>query len=171
MREGFVCDPHRRKELRWTAFDYRSPGPYHVVNCLEYRVCRFGFVHDSEMRLNDVGMMIEETWLSAPLRYPAIHLDAFVIMPNHMHHVFWFESSGVCAYPTVGEVMAWFKSRTTIRYIAGVKSGDWPPFEHRFWQRNYFDRVIRDDRELDSVRRYVENNPATWLEDSLYPVP
>ncbi|HEU0165894.1 MAG TPA: hypothetical protein VFQ54_12685 [Thermomicrobiales bacterium] len=64
--------------------------------------------------------------------------------------------------------MKWFKSLTTVLYVEGVKRGDRPPYQHRFWQRNYYDRVIRDDKELEFVHDYIENNPATWFEDSRF---
>jgi REP element-mobilizing transposase RayT len=50
---------------------------------------------------------------------------------------------------------------TTNRYIHGVKHHNWPLFAGRLWQRNYFERVIRDDIELDNIREYIHNNPTT----------
>ena len=32
------------------------------------------------------------------------------------------------------------------------------------WQRNYYDRVIRDGRELHRARRYILSNPDRWSE-------
>jgi REP element-mobilizing transposase RayT len=69
------------------------------------------------------------------------------------------------AAPTLGDVIDWFKTMTTNAYIKGVKNADWPPFPGRFWQRNYYERVIRDDAELNGIREYIQCNPANWAGD------
>jgi len=64
--------------------------------------------------------------------------------------------------PALGEIVQAFKSLTTVAYIKGVKTAGWSPFARHLWQRNYYERVIRNEDELDSVRQYIENNPARW---------
>ena len=54
---------------------------------------------------------------------------------------------------------------TTARYADGVKQDDWPPFHRRLWQRNYYEHVIRDEDDLDRIRRYIEENPLRWDQD------
>lgn len=54
---------------------------------------------------------------------------------------------------------------TTNEYIRGVKHQNWPPFPGKLWQRNYFERVIRNEHELNGIREYILNNPAKWAED------
>jgi len=61
-----------------------------------------------------------------------------------------------------------FKSLTTKRYIGGVKYNNWPPFFIRLWQRNYYERVIRDEIELMKIRQYIMNNPDKWQNDNCY---
>ena len=58
-----------------------------------------------------------------------------------------------------------FKTKTTDDYIRGVRQEGWPPFPGRLWQRNYYDRVIRDDRELERIRHYISENPMHWSTD------
>ena len=58
-----------------------------------------------------------------------------------------------------------FKSLTTTRYRHGVKQHQWPPFPGRLWQRNYYERIIRNERELNAIRQYIRDNPARWAED------
>jgi REP element-mobilizing transposase RayT len=50
----------------------------------------------------------------------------------------------------------------TLRFVEGVKSKRWPAFDRRVWQRNYYEHVIRDERDLARVRRYVDENPLRW---------
>jgi len=59
---------------------------------------------------------------------------------------------------------------TTNDYIRGIKQNAWPPFHGKLWQRNYYERVIRDDSELHRVREYITGNPARWFEDEENPV-
>jgi putative transposase len=66
--------------------------------------------------------------------------------------------------PILGNVIGAFKSITTNRYIRGVHEQSWLPFEKRLWQRNYWDRVIRDDRELEETRSYILENPRRSFE-------
>ena len=73
------------------------------------------------------------------------------------------------AAPTVGDIMDWFKTMTTNAYIAGVKQSGWPPFPGRLWQRNYYERIIRDDGELSGIREYIRLNPVKWADDNENP--
>ena len=70
--------------------------------------------------------------------------------------------------PTVGDVMNWFKTMTPNAYIKGVKTAGWLAFPGRFWQRNYYERVIRDDVEWDEIRKYIQHNQEHWLHDEVY---
>ena len=70
--------------------------------------------------------------------------------------------------PSLPMVMDWFKTMSTNEYIRGVKAGDYPRFEKRLWQRNYYEHVIRCETELYEVRKYIEENPLKWREDELY---
>ena len=71
--------------------------------------------------------------------------------------------------PTVGDLMDWFKTMTTNAYIKSVKLLDWPPFPGRLWQRNYYERIIRNDAELAAIQEYILFNPVNWAEDEEYP--
>jgi len=62
-----------------------------------------------------------------------------------------------------------FKALTTRAYIRGVREEGWPAFEGRLWQRNYWERVVRNERELVAIQEYIANNPAQWTEDRLNP--
>ena len=70
--------------------------------------------------------------------------------------------------PTLGDIVGWFKSMTTNKYIHGVKQNGWPPFDGRLWQRNYYERIIRDD-EWEKIAAYINANPAEWHTDQENP--
>jgi REP element-mobilizing transposase RayT len=62
-------------------------------------------------------------------------------------------------------IVGWFKTMTTNAYITGIHEQGWPPFEKRFWQRNYHEHIIRDEGDLFAIRQYIAANPAKWAED------
>jgi REP element-mobilizing transposase RayT len=70
---------------------------------------------------------------------------------------------------SLGRIIQSFKSITTNAYIRGVKENNWPPFPGRLWQRNYYERIIRDDGELTATREYIATNPHQWANDGENP--
>ncbi len=66
-------------------------------------------------------------------------------------------------------VVQWFKTMTTNEYIRGVKTLGWMPFPRRLWQRNYYEHIVRNDRALNAIRRYITNNPLRWDMDRYNP--
>lgn len=73
--------------------------------------------------------------------------------------------AGTRPAPTLADVVRAFKSITTLEYVRGVKNEGWPPFAGKLWQRNYFERVIRNERELFETRKYIQENPLKWDSD------
>jgi REP element-mobilizing transposase RayT len=75
------------------------------------------------------------------------------------------DRAGAHAGAPLPRIVQWFKTMTTNEYMRHVASDGWPPFAGRLWQRNYHDRIIRDERELHARQRYIGLNPARWAED------
>ena len=65
----------------------------------------------------------------------------------------------------LGEIVQWFKTMTTNEFIRGVKESDWPRFDRKLWQRDYFEHVIRDEKSLNNIRRYIRANSLMWPHD------
>ena len=82
-------EKHHRRSIRLKGYDYRRPGAYYVTINAQNKACLFGEVVDGEMRLNDAGRVAEECWRAIPDHFPHVELDAFVIMPNHIHGIVW----------------------------------------------------------------------------------
>jgi len=78
--------PHR-STLRLREFDYSTPGAYFVTICTYHKTCFLGDVRDDRMLLTNVGSMVHATWSELPDHYPAVHTDAFIVMPNHIHGI------------------------------------------------------------------------------------
>ncbi len=182
---SFDRDKHHRRSIRLSGFDYSSPGAYFVTLCAYDRERIFGAVAGGEVRLSDYGRVAREEWLRSATVRPEIELDAFVIMPNHIHGVVIItghrrddkRGSGkgrVCVGAqglaplhrpprSLGSFVAGFKMAVTKRVnTARGRAGA------RVGQRNYYERVVRDDGELALARWYIRENPARWPEDDYY---
>ena len=159
-------DDSNRRSIRLGGYDYSQGGCYYVTVCTQDRVHRFGEVVGATVILNEVGRMLVAVWESLPVRFPTLALDAFVVMPDHVHGVLWIRPPGVAGGRVVaaslGAVVGAFKSLVTTAYISGVRAGRWTPFDGKLLQRNYHDHVVRSDESLESIREYIRTNPARW---------
>jgi len=68
---------------------------------------------------------------------------------------------------TLGDIVGAFQSITTVEYIRGVKNQQWPRFDGKLWQRNYWEHIIRNERSYHNISEYILNNPAKWDKDQL----
>ena len=167
---------HHRRSIRLKNYEYAQAGAYFVTICTQNRECLFGEVKDGIMLLNDAGQMIERWWLELPSKFPALRLDCYVIMPNHLHGIICIEENvgpvrhqGAHIGAPLPMMVQWLKTMTTNEYIRGVNSGAFQPFDRRVWQRNYYEHIIRNEIELDTIRNYIVSNPLNWSDDELNP--
>jgi REP element-mobilizing transposase RayT len=187
-----LYDPalHQRRSIRLKGYDYSQPGAYFVTICVKERACLFGDVVQGKILVNDAGRMVQNAWNEIPDRYPNVEVDAFVVMPNHIHGIVVLVGAGLVpaqdrattntngatihgattrVAPTVGDVVGGFKSITTVGYIRGVRESGWTPFLGRLWQRNYWEHIIGSDRALNAIPRYIVENPLRWHMDRYNP--
>ena len=154
-------DRHHRRSIRLRDYDYAQMGAYFVTICTQNRE----FLLEPPL----VSMMITRWWEEMPLKFPIVSLDAFVLMPNHIHGIIVIDQTlAGMDQVKLGQIIQWFKTMTTNEYIKGVKELGWRPFQGRVWQRNYYEHVIRNDRELQAIRLYIEANPDNWKADEYY---
>ncbi|MGB9499976.1 MAG: transposase [Dissulfuribacterales bacterium] len=177
----------KRQSIRLRKYDYSQAGAYFVTICTQNRECFFGNMVNEEMVLNDSGKMVKMIWDELPFNYPGVNIDEFQIMPNHVHGIIILDNGqaqgpaptngqprnstngqprGVAPTAAAGlslpDVVHRFKSLTTARYIHGVKQKQWPPFPGKLWQRNYYEHIVRDENELNKIRKYIMDNPKKW---------
>jgi REP-associated tyrosine transposase len=162
----------QRRPLRLHGFDYAQPGLYFVPVCTHNRECLLGEVEGGQMRLSEVGRIVERIWQELPGRFPSVSTDAFVVMPNHVHGVIALGASraglpeGAASSaptndpPALGKVMRAFKSLSAIEVNRRLKRHRLP-----LWQRNYYEHVIRDGEDLDKICAYITENPLRWDQD------
>lgn len=168
------------------------------------------------MHLNLVGATVKAVWESLPLHFPLIELDAFVVMPNHIHGIIFIsDNPGNCnpnrsnnrnnnrildcrgeafvpgcnntpgssytnASPSpeynntpsprgtqsgsIGAILQNLKSVATRRVNRITRNSG------TLWQRNYHEEIIRNQKALENIRRYIVENPLSWDEDEENPL-
>ena len=152
--------PPRRHQLRLAGFDYSRPGAYFVTICARDHQRLFGEIVDEQMRCNRRGSIVAACWNAIPSHFGYVAVDAFIVMPNHVHGVLLFsEAVGAGHAQPLPVVVGSFKAAASRLIGASI------------WQRNYWEHIIRSNRELDSIRDYIEDNPLRWLADPEYLAP
>jgi putative transposase len=155
----------RRASLRHPGHDYTTPGEYFVTACTHGRQWLFGTVDSGMMVPNVAGETVAAVWHQLPEIFPGVMLDAFQLMPDHVHGVVVLGTEPeMSTLHSLGEVMRDFKGRSTTWYFAAARSGIVPRVDGQVWQRGYHDRIIRTERELEQIRSYIAGNPGRWWE-------
>jgi REP element-mobilizing transposase RayT len=174
---------HRRRSVRLPGYDYSWPGAYFVTICTYGRDCLFGAFAGGRVRLSECGRAARDEWLRSAAVRPGIVLDAFVIMPNHLHGIIILTPESQLNVSDVGahscaplqppplqrrprslsSFIACYKATVT----RGVNRSRGTPGA-RVWHRNYYERVVRDDDELARARGYISRNPARWPDDDYF---
>ena len=168
---------HNRKSIRLKEWDYTEPGAYFVTICTHRREHLFGRVVDGVMELNELGEIVRACWDELPTHFPRVELDAFVVMPNHVHGIIVIMADDIVgathasplhprgpAPHSLGAIVGSFKSAVTrrINILRGTPGA-------RVWQRNYWEHIIRNERVLNAIRRYIVYNPDRWTWDRYNP--
>jgi putative transposase len=163
----------QRRSIRLKGYDYTSTGAYFVTIC----------AHARQPLFENSGLkeILRGTWDAQQGRFPSISLDALVVMPNHVHFIVWLNAvgaplagaraprpgrAGASPAPTLGQVVGAFKSIVATKW----RKRNTPRHSARVWQRNYYERVIRDEEELNRVREYILLNPLKWEFDRENPL-
>ena len=165
---------HHRRSIRLKEYDYTQTGAYFITICSVQRKHIFGDVIDGEVKLSSWGEIAKREWFkTADLRtYVKLHEDEFVVMPNHIHGIIWINNAGELTNPSVREkfgkpvsgsiptIVRAYKSAVTYSINQNLDGG-----KKTVWQANYYEHVIRNDRELELIARYIMYNPHNWQED------
>ncbi len=170
---------HHRRSIRLPGYDYTSAGAYFVTIVVDRRRCLLGTVDGTAAVPTDAGRAATACWQALPEKYPHLELDAFVVMPNHLHGIVVAHDTSVGAgsprpipgpvaspmarplpRPTLGQILGFFKYQSTVavnqlRGTPGTK----------LWQRNYYEHIVRTDRSHGRIREYIATNPERWSAD------
>ncbi|MBI5409883.1 MAG: transposase [Nitrospirae bacterium] len=182
MYKRFDMDRYHRRSIRLPNYDYSQEGAYFITICTWQRECQFGEIFGGEMKLNEYGQVVKDEWMNTINLRPNIGLDEYVIMPNHFHGILFIndrmdtiQCRGVSQYAptnafrspsqTIGAIVRGFKSAAT-KQINFMRNTQGAPV----WQRNYYEHVVRNEKELRSIQEYIINNPLQWDLDENNPV-
>jgi REP element-mobilizing transposase RayT len=185
---------HHRRSIPLPGHDYTQIAAYFTTICTYKKQCWFGDVINGEMQHNQLGIIVHTFWQALPRRFSHIQLDAFVVMPNHVHGILIitdararqpqsFPSSDnftdavplqnrnistaeQFGKPVSGSIPTVIRSfkSAVTKRINLMRKTPYPPV----WQRDYYESIIREDG-LDNVRQYIINNPFKWAEDEENP--
>ena len=165
----------RRKQMRLKDYDYSKEGAYFVTVCVNDRKCVLGEIVNGCMQLSLIGEIVNEYWNLIPSIYPNVYLDYYVIMPNHLHGIIIIDDMYVGAvinrpndgaidnrpYGKLSQIIKSYKQMAT-KQIHKQN----PYFQ---WQRSFYDRIIRNDMDLNRIRHYIVNNSNQWQVDENHP--
>ncbi|MEA1937128.1 MAG: transposase [Patescibacteria group bacterium] len=192
--ENKFKNKYRIKSARKLDWDYASDGWYFVTICTKNMELFFGNITDGKMNLSEIGKIVENYWQEIPKHFPFTELDEFTIMPNHTHGIIGINNYGrdgdlsrlgsrdKCNYLDannrdanrggvtgknnpmgkngLSEIIRWYKGRC--KFEIG-RDGDFA------WQPRFYDRIIRNEKELDKIRKYIFENVLKWEFDKNNP--
>ncbi|MGA9398353.1 MAG: transposase [Anaerolineaceae bacterium] len=173
---------YHRRSIRLPDWDYRQ-GAYSVTIVTKDRENLFGEIAGDMVNLSKVGKIIRNEWLRLEKRFFHIHLDKYIVMPNHVHGIIVFRgrgmaesienidksverhapAKGIFGKPVPGNlatIIRSFKSSTTLRVNLMNGTPGMP-----VWQRNYYEHIIREERDWQAISDYIDSNPEKWAED------
>ena len=155
----------KRKQNRLTKYDYSTPNAYFITICTKNR--KNLFWRDAEIIIDrpknvllaDLGIIVQRGIENISKHYPAISVDHYVIMPNHIHLLLQINTD-VSGRSMIAPTMS-----TVVRLMKGTvtKQAGFP-----VWQKGFYDHVIRNDNDYRDIWNYIEGNPSKWSEDKLY---
>ena len=168
---------HHRHSIRLKKYDYSQNGFYFITICTNNRECFF----EKHPVLKNI---VRNQWENIPKHFPCVELDEYIIMPNHIHGIIVVGATftvaqyqrlsrnhfgaGARPAPTIGDIVGSFKSLCINEWLKYIKQNTINELG-KFWQRNYYEHIIRNDHELNRIRKYIINNPLKWELDNNNP--
>ena len=191
MKERYDPERRRRRSMRLEGYDYSQVGAYFLTICTVDRRILFGKVVNHQMVLDEAGRIVTDEWLKSARIRAEIELDAWVVMPNHIHGILTItDVGGECNRRSHSDQRSLTTGvgvrdrgdrrvaptgpgpRSVGAIVAGFKSASAKRIKAfrgtpgaSVWQRNYYEHVIRYEAVLNRVRQYIAENPARWAED------
>ena len=155
----------KRKPNRLTKYDYSSPNAYFITICTDHRKNLFWTETElpidwpAKVPLTSLGTIVQRSIVSIPKYYPAVSVDHYVIMPNHIHLLLQIHSD------SSGRSMIAPTISTVLRLMKGAVSKH---VGFPIWQKGFYDHIVRNAMDYQEVWNYIEGNPSKWTEDILF---
>jgi REP element-mobilizing transposase RayT len=147
--------------------------------------CYYGYIEKGKIILSDWGEIAEQCWNEIPIHFPWVSLDKYMVMPNHVHGILRINDNfleinggrGVQLNAPTAKI-DYFSKISPSKYTLGVVIRTYKAAVTTLCnrnsllgfscQRNYYDRVSRNENELRVMRNYIINNPINWAKDEFY---
>jgi putative transposase len=178
----------QRRTIRLRGYDYAQQGLYFITLCCHNREHRFGHVKNGHMHCNELGKTVADVWWRCLGRLELPNHHPLQIMPDHMHAIIelrhpvgatlavahdesavtrdnqteWAGASPAptCDLPILGDVVGAYKSMAVQACLEICRERQ--QVLGRFWQRNYYEHIIRDPESYSRICQYIKTNPIRW---------
>ena len=179
MPNNYDTKINHRQSMRLKDYDYSQDGYYFVTICVKNKTEYFGEIINGKMILNEYGEIAKKQWLWLAEQYDYVKLDEWIIMLNHLHGILIIENNikNIGTNRMVvgaGRDLPLRPQREQTRKIKPLSEliGAFKTTSSKLihqnglsefqWQRNYYDRIIRNEKELGKIRKYIFENPLKW---------
>lgn len=160
----------QRKRNRLKEYDYSQGGYYFVTICVNDRKNYFGSVNNNKCVLNEYGKIVKQILEIIPVKYPYANVDYYVIMPDHIHAIIIIDPSENVSVVTSRDLSPGKRTKLKIKSLSQIigafktmssKELHLKGLNEFKWQRSFYDRIIRNEKELYQIRKYIEQNPLS----------
>jgi putative transposase len=186
---------YRVESTRLPNRNYAANGWYFVTICTDKSTHFFGDIIAEKMQLSAIGEIAQQFWTDIPQHFDYTYIDAYVIMPNHVHGIIMIDrpdanvetrngTSSCCANASLEQAST--EVTDEFNKFAPLKRGSLQAIIHAYksavtrwcrkngddyfaWQSRFYDHIIRADGSLERIREYIINNPVKWDEDKNHP--
>ncbi|WP_426058439.1 transposase [Hymenobacter sp. B1770] len=169
---------YRVASARWAGYDYGQNGAYFITICTKDRQRFFGEIilpdghwETAVLQESLPAQVARQCWAQISERFPFVVLDAFVIMPDHVHGLLLFDKPTSLLPPPAFENRFGPQRDNLAAVVRGFKAGVTSRLQQQqqvpfAWQPRFHDRVVRNSQEQEKIQRYIAENPARWKDES-----
>jgi len=153
-----------RKRIRLNGYNYSYKGAYFITICVKDKHEMLGTIDVGaatcrpHITLSEYGKILDDAINNINNIYECVHVDCYVIMPNHMHMIVSILERGrQVAAPTISLVVG------NMKRVVSKQIG------FSLWQKSFHDHIIRSEDDYNRIWKYIDDNPTLWSEDCYYP--
>lgn len=175
---------YKSESIRLKNWNY-CEGIYFITICTKFKEEYFGRIHRGNLVLNDIGKITDDYWKQIPLHFKNVTLDKFIIMPNHIHGIIYIKDYSPKIRRDVAlQRLYQYKGKKINMCIKSPQPGSLPTIIRSFksactktinmkfpskkfaWQSRYYEAIIKDKKQLQQIRNYIQTNPQNYLKNS-----
>lgn len=145
-----MYNQNKRKSIRLKEYDYTKEGIYFITICIKNRQQLLGKIINSQIQLNQKGKIIEKELINTINKLKYCNIKIYQIMPDHIHFILEIKNENIIK---LGDIVRYYKGRTSSKTKI-------------YWQRNYYEHIIRNEKEYNKIYEYIINNPSNWWKDN-----